>query len=102
MERLALVELAPDPLAQLALLQVAQDEQGLDQPPVLLEGPGQAVLAGEGLQLGQQQRRQDRTLVDRRAEAQQVVPRGHDALGVDPVGDQRLDERRQRRGLEVP
>ncbi len=32
-EGLALVELAADPLAQLGLLQVAQDEQDLDQLP---------------------------------------------------------------------
>jgi len=58
------------------------------------------ALCGEGLQVGQQQRRQDRPLVDRRAEAQQVVPGGRDA-GANPVGDQRLDERRQRRVVEV-
>ncbi len=40
--------------------------------------------------------------MDGGAEAQQVVPRGRDALGVDLVGDQRLDERRQRRVVEVP
>jgi hypothetical protein len=68
-----LVELAADPLAQLGLLQVAHDEQGLDQPPVVLKGPGQGVLAGGGLQLGQQQRRQHRPLVDGGAHPQQVT-----------------------------
>jgi len=43
----------PDALAELGLLQVAEDEQGLDQPAVLLESPGHGVLAGEGLELGQ-------------------------------------------------
>lgn len=69
LERLALVELASDPAAELGPLQVADDEQGLDQPAVLLEGDGEGVLAGEGLELGQQQRRRHRPFVDGGAEA---------------------------------
>src|SRR5262249_13186571 len=41
---LALVELAEDPPTVVPALQVAEDEDRLDQPAVLLQRPGQPVL----------------------------------------------------------
>src|SRR5438128_6153025 len=45
---LTLVQLAADPLPDLRPLQVAQDEEGLVEAPVLLQRSGERILAGEG------------------------------------------------------
>jgi hypothetical protein len=47
-EGLTLVELASDPFAHFGALEVAQDEQCLDQPAILLQRGSQGVLSGEG------------------------------------------------------
>ena len=44
-ERLALVELAPNPGAELLVGKPRQDEVGLDQPAVFLQGLGERVAA---------------------------------------------------------
>ena len=56
-EGLALVELAEDPPPVILALEVTEDEDRLDQAAVLLQGSGQAVLAGIRLKLADQQRR---------------------------------------------
>jgi hypothetical protein len=47
---LALVELGVDPAPELLALQVTQDEDGLHQAAVLLQGTGQGVLAAVRLE----------------------------------------------------
>ena len=52
---LALVELRVDPSPEVPTFDVAQDEDGLDQPTVLLESPCQRILAGVGMEFADQQ-----------------------------------------------
>lgn len=47
MERFALVELIVDPAAVFAVVEVAQDRDGFDDPPVFLDGLGELVLAAD-------------------------------------------------------
>ncbi len=91
LERLALVQLAPHPAPEIGLLEVAQDEERLDQPAILLQGSGKGVPARVGLELGEHERRQHRPLVDGGPEAQQIIPVLDDAAAVDPVADQASD-----------
>ena len=74
MEALAFVQLAVDPSLQLGVGQVAQDEQGADQAPVLEQAPGEGVLAAAGLELGEEQRGRRVPELERPAESQQLVP----------------------------
>lgn len=102
LEVLPLVELAPDPLSELGALQVAQDEQGLDEPAVFLDRSGEGILAGERLELGEQQRRQHGPLVDGGTESEQGIPVVDDPAGVRPVAEQPFYPSGQCGGVEVP
>ena len=85
LERLALVQLVTHPAPEIGLLQVAKDEERLDQPAIVLQGPSEGVSARVGLELGEHERRQHRPLVDGGPEAQQIVPVLHDAPAVNLV-----------------
>ena len=52
----ALVELGIDPSAVVFILQVAQDKERLDQAAIFLQGAGEDVLPGMGLQLTDEER----------------------------------------------
>ena len=75
-------------------MEVAQDEKRFAEPAVLLQGHGQLVLAGVGLELRYQQGRRHVALGDRGADAEQLVPMLGDALGVYALAHQGVDEGR--------
>ena len=74
----------------------------LTKQAVYFERSRQGVLAGEGLQFGEQQRGQHRSLVDRGSQAQQVIPVRVDQLRVDPVDHQRRHQIGQRGVVQAP
>jgi len=53
---IAFVELGIDTLAVVFILQVAQDKERLDQTAIFLQGAGEDVLPGIGLQLTDEER----------------------------------------------
>ena len=55
----AFVELGIDPPPIVCALQIAQDKERFDQAAIFLQGPGEDVLAGIGLQLADEQRGRD-------------------------------------------
>ena len=89
MEALALVELSAHPAAQLQVGQVAPDVDRADQAAVLVQRPGEALLAAAGVQLGDEQAGRGVTELHRPGEAEQVVPMVDDEAGLDGLGEQR-------------
>ena len=79
----ALVELLLDALAQVHLVDVAQQELGFDQPAQLFQGPVERVLAGVGVEPAGQARSLAVAQLERDDQAQHLVPVPGDALGVE-------------------
>jgi Domain of unknown function (DUF4158) len=71
---LAFVELATDPGAELFVGEPGENEVGLGQPPVLLQGLGERVASRAGLQAAEQQRGKRPPVPQRHGEPQQLVP----------------------------
>jgi hypothetical protein len=82
---LAFVELLADPGAELFVGEPGEHEVRLDESPVLLQGLGERVATGAGLQAAQEQRGGRPSVSQRRGEAQQLVPVGDDELGANLV-----------------
>ena len=88
---LALVELLVDALAQLDLVDVAQQERGFDQPAQLFQGPVKRVLTGIEVEAAEQAGGLAVAQLEGHDQAQHLVPVAGDALGVEArVGQQGL------------
>ncbi len=68
--------------------QVAQHEDGPDQPSVLDDRPGEAPMAARGVESAQNQRGGGVAEFERAGQAQQVVPVLDDQLALDGFGEQ--------------
>lgn len=86
--RLVLVELAADRLALLGAGVVAQDEPGLDDPPVLLQRAGELAAVRVRLEPLHEQAGGDVPVLDRRGDPQQLIPVLGDQLRVDRMVQQ--------------
>jgi len=73
-ERLAAVELTTDPPPKRFVGEPAQGVEGAQQLPVLQHGLGERMLAGAGLESGDQQCGRDVAMFERSADPQQVSP----------------------------
>ena len=88
MQALALVELAADSASEFFVGDVAAEVDGADEPAVLVQRAGEGVLAGAGVQLGDQQAGGGVPELHRADQAEQVVPVVGDQLGLDRLGEQ--------------
>jgi len=68
------VELGIDPSAVVGVFQVAQDEECLEESSIFLQGAGEDVLPGLGLQLADEERGGHPAPLQRSSESQQIIP----------------------------
>jgi hypothetical protein len=73
-QSLAFVELGVHPLTQGVVLQVPQDKDRFDEPPILLEELGQVILARIGLQLADEQGGSDIPAFEGSCDPSEIVP----------------------------
>jgi hypothetical protein len=90
MEGLPFVELAEEAAAILGMGIPPQDMQGSGQTPIVLEGAGQRVLLGMGLQLLYQERGRHPTALHGACHPQHGVPPIENPWAIDPAGHGRL------------
>jgi len=72
-----------EPLRRLG--EVAEDELGLDEPPVVLQGGGKRAAALLGVQAADEQACRDRAAKQRSGEPEQFVPLRGDQPALDAV-----------------
>src|ERR1700737_230316 len=82
---LAPLELVVDGSAVRGIVAVVQDMEGLDHPPQLCQGPGQAGRVRSPLEGAQDGRRGDSAGLQGGGEPADLVPLAGDEGGVDPV-----------------
>src|SRR5262245_15800897 len=82
-----------DPPPELLALQVAEDENRLDEAAIFLQGPAQGRLAAVGLEPADQQRGGDPAPLQRPDGPQQVIPAAQDQVAADPTLEPRLQIR---------
>ena len=87
----AFVELGIDAPAIVFTLEVAEDKPRFDQAAIFLQGTGEDVLPGIGLQLADEQRRRHPPQLERASEPEQIIPVPQNELLPDGAFDARAE-----------
>ena len=87
-----------DAAARVFTLEVAEDKTRFDQTAICLQGSGEDVLSGIGLQLADEQRRRHPPELERTSEPQQIIPVPQDEV----LPDRAFDARGEMAGSLLP